>query len=223
MIKSLTTKTMRIKAENMILEGFVFGMLLQFVIGPVCLYILNSAINRGFMPAFISVAGVTMADAVYILLALLGISGLPKTERTQLSFKIIGGIVIMLFGINIILSSFGLSFMPKISWQGRLNNDISWFSSAFLLTISNPLTIVFWSGVFAIRISEDKQAKSTIFMFGLGAVLSTLVFLSAVAGLGAAFHIYLPDPAVKILNMAAGAAIIILGLLFFGRRISVSK
>lgn len=200
---------------NALIEGFTFGMLLQLTIGPVCLYVLNTAITRGFLAAFISVAGVTAADAVYIVLALLGISGLSKNSKVQAYFRAIGGTVLIIFGLDIILSAFGRGMMPAVSGP----QDSGYFFFAFLLTISNPLTIIFWSGIFAMKIGGREQDKGRLALFGLGAVLSTMVFLSAVAGLGSVFHLYLPGIIIKVLNVAAGTAIIIFGLLFFNRRI----
>jgi threonine/homoserine/homoserine lactone efflux protein len=202
----------------MLFEGFAFGMLLQLAIGPVCLYVLNTAITKGFAAAFISTAGVTLADAVYITLALAGISGLSKNKKTQILFRITGGIVLVLFGLDIILNTFGYGLMPGIPGPQKTDNSAGFFLFAFLLTLSNPLTIIFWSGIFALKINEKGKNKGNLPLFGLGAVLSTLVFLSAVAGLGSFFHFYLPGQAIKLLNLAAGIAITIYGIFFFSRK-----
>jgi len=199
-----------------LIEGFTFGMLLQLTIGPVCLYILNTAITKGFLAAFISVTGVTLADSVYIVLALLGISGLSKNTKIQTYFRAIGGTVLILFGLDIILSVFGRGLITAVSGP----QNTGFFLFAFLLTLSNPLTIIFWSGIFALKIGGEKQDKTRLSLFGLGAVISTLVFLSAVAGLGSVFHLYLPAIIIRVLNVATGAAIIVFGVLFFKRKVA---
>jgi threonine/homoserine/homoserine lactone efflux protein len=60
--------------------------------------------------------------------------------------------------------------------------------------------------------------KSQAARFGLGAVASTLFFLSLVALLGSALKQFLPDIAVQVLNAAVGAL-----LIFFGIRMIVKK
>ena len=60
----------------MILKGFKFGMLLQFAVGPVCIFILQMASLRGFYMAEIGVLGVVLIDGIFIICAILGISSI---------------------------------------------------------------------------------------------------------------------------------------------------
>jgi threonine/homoserine/homoserine lactone efflux protein len=203
------------KGVNVFLEGFIFGMVLQFTIGPVCLYVLNSAISSGVLTAFISVTGVTAADAVYIILAIMGVSGLGSSVKMQAYFKAIGGTVLILFGLYIVAGV----FLPVLTSEPALKK--SGFIPAFLLTISNPLSIIYWSGIFALRVKKKEQSKSDQYRFGFGAVLSTLVFLSCVVALGAVFHFYLPAVTVKVLNVLVGVAIITFGIVFFNRKVGL--
>lgn len=199
----------------MFFEGFLFGLIGQLTIGPVCLYIINTAISMGFFAAFISVLGVTIADGIYILLALAGVSGLIRNTRLQAVFKAAGGIVLLLFGLDIILGASGLGILTNAQGPGQSVGKAGYFLYAFLLTISNPITIIFWAGIFTAKIAVKMQDKTGLYMFGAGAAVSTVVFLTAVSAVGAGFHFYLPLFAIKTLNIAAGAAIIIYGLLLF--------
>jgi threonine/homoserine/homoserine lactone efflux protein len=199
----------------MLLEGLMFGMIGQFTIGPVCLYIINTAISKGFIIAFVSAIGVTIADGVYILLALAGISGLSVNNKAQAVFRIAGGVVLLLFGLDIILGVFGKPILPKAAGPKEIAGLAGYFFYAFFLTMSNPITIIFWSGIFAAKISEKGRDKNGLYAFGTGAVLSTIIFLSAVSALGAGFHMYLPLKTIKFLNIAAGLCIVMYGILLF--------
>jgi len=42
------------------------------------------------------------------------------------------------------------------------------FAQAFLPSASNPLTVIFWSGVFAAQTAERHYDKSQLRWFGLG-------------------------------------------------------
>jgi threonine/homoserine/homoserine lactone efflux protein len=50
------------------------------------------------------------------------------------------------------------------------------FLSAFVLTASSPLTIVFWTGVFGTKAAELNLDKSKLLVFGLSAVFPPLFF-----------------------------------------------
>jgi threonine/homoserine/homoserine lactone efflux protein len=58
---------------NTFLGGLRLGIILQLSVGPVFLFVLQTAITRGITSALLAVTAVTLIDACYILLALLGI------------------------------------------------------------------------------------------------------------------------------------------------------
>ena len=58
---------------NSFIRGLRLGIILQLSIGPVCLFILHTAIARGITEALKAVLAVVLVDAFYILLALYGL------------------------------------------------------------------------------------------------------------------------------------------------------
>lgn len=195
------------------IKGFRFGLLLQLAVGPVCLFIFQTAASMGLKAAIIGVLGVTVVDALYILAAILGIGTLlNRYEMLKMPLHFFGAIIVILFGVSTILSVFGLSLIPGISLFST-NASQSVFTKTMLLTLSNPLTILFWAGVFSTKIMEDKMATSEMITFGLGAVLSTLVFLSLISLFGSFINTFLPNWTLELLNVIVG-----LSLLGFGIR-----
>lgn len=195
------------------LKGLRLGMLLQLAVGPVCLYIFQNASARGLTSALAAVMGVVLADGIYILAALLGIAAVIEKKRVKQGLNIFGAAVLVIFGINILLGAFGLGFIPAID-TGTL--PAGGFVYALILTLSNPLTILFWAGVFSARVAEESMKKKDIYPFGLGALLSTPIFLSAVSVAGSLAGTYLPLFAITILNAGVGMV-----LIFFGVRMMV--
>ncbi len=193
----------------MIWKGFRFGMLLQIAIGPVCLFIFQTAAKRGFAAAELGVLGVSLIDAFYILLAMLGIGALLKSEKAQRLFGMLGALVLMLFGTSSILGAFSLSILPSFHFQIQ---DANPFAAALLLTLSNPLSILFWAGVFTAKLSTDGLSKGQAYWFGAGAVLSTIFFLTLTSLFGSVAGNFLGNAAFKILNVAVGAALIFFGV-----------
>ncbi|MBH1940032.1 hypothetical protein I5677_03870 [Mobilitalea sibirica] len=56
--------------------------------------------------------------------------------------------VLLLFGANIIAGAFHFTILPQISLFSDISEK-SIFIQGLLLTASNPITIIFWSGVFS--------------------------------------------------------------------------
>jgi threonine/homoserine/homoserine lactone efflux protein len=195
-----------------LLNGILTGLFLQLAIGPVFFYILGIAMDSSFMTSFFGVLAVTLVDYIYILLSILGIGKLLEKEKIKRIFGIISSLVLLIFGIMLI----NKALMP--SNKIILGNE--WtiakaFISCFLLTISSPLTIVFWSSIFASKAIEKNYSKSELSVFGIGAGLATILFLSIVMYIISMIKKTIPVQAITILNILVGAVIIAYGIIRF--------
>lgn len=195
----------------MIFEGFKFGMLLQIAIGPVCMYIFSLGIGQSFWQAELGVLGVALADALYIALAILGISSFAKNEKIQYRFNIFGTLIIIFFGMELFLGYFGISILPKMNIFGDSSSS-SPFIKAFLLTGANPMTILFWIGVFTTRTNEENFTKKSTFLFAFGALLATLFFLTLIVFLGSITNNFLSQRFLGLLNFGVGLVLIYFGV-----------
>lgn len=196
----------------MISKGFRFGMLLQIAIGPLCLYIFQTAVSCGFITALAGVLGVVIGDSLYILAAIFGIGSiLNKYEKAKIIMKYFGAIIIILFGINIILGALGISIIPSINVTAGENMK-SIFISTFILTLSSPLTILFWAGIFSTKIIDENINQADMYLFGFGAVLSTLFFLTIISILGSFINSFLSEVMLNGLNVIVGVVVIFFGI-----------
>ncbi|MFV0412810.1 MAG: LysE family translocator [Oscillospiraceae bacterium] len=195
----------------MVQKGFRFGMLLQFAIGPVCLFILKTAAQRGFAAALPGVVAAALADAAELLLALWGVGAiLQKSPRAKKILAAGGSFVIFFFGLAFVLGAFHLSVLPAISLPGPASGAV--FESTLLLVLANPLSIVFWGGVFSARVASQHLVKKDLAFFAAGCILSTLVFLTGVSLLGSLAGQFLPPVFIAVLNAGVGAAMVALAL-----------
>ena len=194
------------------LSGLRFGMLLQIAIGPMCLMVFNTAKNAGFGVAMSLVLAVALVDAFYIALASIGVSKLLEKDSVKKVFKVVGALVLILFGLNIILGVFGINLIPGLNLKPTSS---SVFIQGLVMTLSNPLTIAFWGSVLTAKIVEDGLRKRELAVFSIGAVSATLLFLTAVAILGTVLGSFIPEPVSAALNVAVGLLIIYFGVKLF--------
>lgn len=186
-------------------------MLLQLAIGPVCIYIFNLASNNGLLSAQAGVVAVTIIDALYITLAILGIFAFVKNQNIQKFFKISGATVIAYFGFSIITGVFGINILPEINlFTG--NKVSSSFVQALLLTASNPLTILFFVGVFSTKTAELNMNKKNVNIFAIGTVTATFMFMTMIALIGAITKKFFPASVMNILNILVGSVLIYLAI-----------
>lgn len=73
-------------------------------------------------------------------------------------------------------------------------------------------TILFWAGVFSTKMAEENMDKPGMYLFGLGAVLSTVFFLTVVSILGHSIHTFLSLEIIRWLNVLVGFLLIFFGI-----------
>jgi len=118
-----------------------------------------------------------------------------------------GAIIVAIFGLQTVLGAFGREVLPNIDLFNGIKSESS-FLEGLLITASNPLTILFWAGVFSGKLAEEKLQRKEIYLFGLGSVLSTLFFLTIVAAIGSATGYFLPVEIISMLNLVVGVILI---------------
>jgi threonine/homoserine/homoserine lactone efflux protein len=189
----------------MIFKGFRFGMLLQIAVGPVSVFIFNLAMAQGLWQALSGVVGVVLGDAIFIALAIMGIGALiDRSPGAKRWMAYVGGVVLVLFGIKTGLDAVKANSVLTVTYHA--------FTTALILTVSSPLTIVFWGGVFSSRIVEDRLSRQQLYQFGFGAILSTALSQSLIAAGGTVFKHFMPMQLQMALNMAVGIALIVFGI-----------
>ena len=187
-------------------NGLATGLVLQLAIGPVFFFIINLALQRSFFDGLIGVFAVTIVDYFYITLAIFGIGKLLENKKVKKVFGIISSIVLIIFGIFIIkgITSSGIS-------TGIITNStnlLSSFASVFFLTISSPMTIVFFTSIFTAKALEYNYTKKELLVFGFGTGLATFLFMGTSVILFSLIKGSVPILLIQILNLAVGCLLI---------------
>ncbi len=195
----------------MILNGFRFGLLLQLAVGPMCFLVFNTSVNSGFVSSFMLVLAITLVDAIFIVLSILGVGSILNKKNIRNAVKIFGAVVLVLFGLNMLFVAFDKNLLPNMNlFSAIIGTNI--FVQGIVLTVSNPLTIIFWSGVFSAQVIENQYNKKELYLFGLGCILSTLIFLTGILALGMIISSFLTKFVMQLLNICVGFIIIYFGL-----------
>lgn len=201
----------------MFFKGFRFGMLLQLAVGPVALFIFQMAALSGVQAAYTGVMGVVLVDGIFIVAAIMGIAAIIEKRQAAFILKVFGALILIVFGLSTLLGIFGFSFIPSLNLAQSADTGTV-FQRAVLITASSPLTILFWAGVFSAKVAEEKMARNEIYIFGIGALLSTIFFLSVVVIFGNFSGKFLPDFAILLMNAIVGLLLIFFGVKMFFKK-----
>lgn len=199
--------------KSTVFTGFKFGLLLQVAVGPICIYIFNVAVNSSLVNAIVGIIGVVLVDSIFIILSIMGLTLImQKNERL---LKLMGMIILITFGCYTI---YGAIISHSLNTTEIVSNQLTeTFIKAAVLTGANPLTVVFWSGVFSAKIVEEKFTRKDELLFGLGAVLSTLISLLLIAIIGQFTARFINGEIIRMLNGIVGFILIYFGLRLYFR------
>ena len=186
------------------IQGLGFGLILQISVGPVCIAVLQKGIAQGFGHAFAMAWGAALVDALYILLSMAGVAALLQFESARLAIGIGGALLLSFFGIRYLRAP------AKIAGaRHRSESPLKSFAYGVVLTLTNPLTILFWAGVLGAMMSTRTfDRPGGMVYFAVGCVTATLLFLTAVAFAGHLLERLLNERLALWLNRAVGLFLI---------------
>ena len=185
-------------------QGLGFGLILQISVGPVCIAVLHKGIAQGFRHAFAMAWGAALVDALYIFLSVAGISALLQFESARVVIGLVGALLLLIFGLRYLRAPAGTARA-----QHRSESPLRSLAYGVVLTLTNPLTILFWAGVLGAMMSTRTfdQTGGMVY-FAIGCVTATLLFLTAVALAGHFLEPLLNDQLALWLNRAVGLFLI---------------
>jgi len=125
-------------------EGLALGFLVAAPVGPIALLCLSRTLARGWSNGFASGLGAATADAFYAGMAGWGVSLLSRFLTTHAAwFSLAGGLWLGWLG----LSTLRTHLSPD-SLKAPSPNLAAAYFSTLALTMTNPLTILFFTAAF---------------------------------------------------------------------------
>jgi threonine/homoserine/homoserine lactone efflux protein len=192
------------------LKGLIIGISIAAPVGPIGIICMRRTLTQGRMIGFISGLGAATADAIYGLIAGFGLAAISNfLIGQQFWIQLAGGLFLCYLGIKTVTSK---ALHTPIDTQRK--NRIGAFLSVFILTLTNPMTILSFIAIFAglgISSPESNTGSALMLVFGVFSG-STLwwVFLSSVVGL---LKHRLNTKTVTMINRLSGIMILLFGAL----------
>lgn len=127
------------------LRSLIIGFTIAMAVGPITLLVVRRTIEHGGVYGLVSGFGVAAADATYGAVAAFGLTALTSllvSAHTLLG--IVGGAVIIVIGLRTMATR---PSGPAI--DAARPGLLAAFASIYALTMTNPLTIVLYAGIFA--------------------------------------------------------------------------
>lgn len=134
---------------ELILKGFIIGIIASAPMGPVGVLCIQRTMNKGRWYGFVTGVGAAFSDIIYAMITGLGMSfvmDLITNPTNKFWLQISGSIVLLGFGIYCWRNDPTANMHKSGKKKGSLlHNGVT----AFLITFSNPLIIFLFMGTFA--------------------------------------------------------------------------
>ncbi len=202
---------------ELILRGIGLGFAIAAPVGPIGLLCIRRTLTGGWVSGLLSGLGAASADAFYGSLAAFGLTMVyDRLSGWQVWIQMVGAAFVIALGIQAIRTPPAKMVAPAGARLGLLRT----YLSTFLLTLSNPVTILSFLAIFAgLNLVSAGQP------WGKGLWLVTGVFLGSslwwlLLSSGIFFLKRKLNPLwLRGINLAAGAGLVLFGALMIVKRL----
>lgn len=207
---------------ELMLSHFLLGISFAVPMGPVNFEVVRRGIGQGFLCAFIVSLGALSADVVYLVAINQGISSWMSIHWIHVTLTWLGALFFLKLGYTSIKSAFHTAdnFMIQIASLEPSKWNAFW--SGFLISLINPISFLFWLGVYGSLYVSLLQKHNTnmitlciVFLF-----LGIIVWNINVATTIHFSRKFLHNTGIRIITFIAGLVLLGFGIKFLWKGIS---
>ncbi|MGM0844746.1 MAG: LysE family transporter [Bacillota bacterium] len=193
--------------------SYIFlGLSLAAPIGPINAAQIDRGIKNGFWHAWLIGIGSVAADFLYMLVVYFGVVSFLHTPIVQTFLWSFGFFVLVYTGFESLLGA------GKISSSTRQNSDtyLKTFLTGFLMALSNPLTILFWLGIYGSVLAKTAQAydHAHLVLYSGAIFIGITLWDVCMAALSSSFRKFLTDKLLVVISCVSGLSLIAFGFYF---------
>ena len=131
---------------SLLWEGFIIGIAVSVPLGPLGMLCIKRTVNKNWKSGFISGLGIAASDVIYAIIAGFSLTIIINFIRSyEIYFKILGASMVVLLGLYIFLSNPAKDIQK---FQRKGTSYLQDFLTAFLLTVTNPLSVFIFIAIF---------------------------------------------------------------------------
>jgi len=195
---------------HLLFRGLVIGFSIAAPVGPIGVLCIRHTLAKGRAYGLVSGLGAATADAIYGCIAGFGLTFISSILVNQQGWiRFAGGVFLCYLGLRTFLAR-----PAEQTASARGSGLIGAYASAFLLTLTNPITILSFAAIFAglgLANTSGDYVSAGILVLGVFTG-SALWWLALSGGVGMFRAKFTPDW-LRWVNRISGAVITTFGLL----------
>ena len=192
------------------IKGLIVGFVIAAPVGPVNILCIHRTLMVGRRAGLVSGLGAALADTFFGIIAAFGLTLIADfLIAQQIWLRSIGGAIIVILGIRALLYKPRAEGSFEQRWHKRIAGD---FTSTFVLTIANPITIFSFVAIFATAnaVVPDGDLSAALVLIA-GVFLGSQLWWTGLTFGSGLFRHRLDDDALRWLSRISGGLIILCG------------
>jgi threonine/homoserine/homoserine lactone efflux protein len=191
--------------STLFLKGMIIGFLIAVPVGPINVLCVRRTIIHGRAAGIVSGLGAAGADTLFGAIAVLGLAALEGVMFAgRFWIALVGAVILIVLGIRTLLAE-----PPQPSSAPDPTSLLGDFTSTFVLTLTNPITILSFLGIFgAFGIHTDDTIDQYDGLLLLGVFLGSTVWWLLLTGVIGVFHGHFNETGLRWANRVAGVLIL---------------
>ncbi|MFD1177132.1 LysE family transporter [Paenibacillus puldeungensis] len=196
---------------NSFFSYLLLGLSLSAPIGPVNAAQLDKGIRGGFMHAWLVGIGAVVADILYMLLVYFGVVHFLNTPFMKTFLWLFGFFILMYTGIDSIKQAGKVTLSDMRGGEPLMKS----FLTGFIMSVTNPLSILFWLGIYGSVLAQAASAGTQDLIVHSSGVISGLVLWDVtMAGFASVFRKLLTERILVWISVLSGISLIGFALYF---------
>lgn len=192
------------------LKAMAFGIAVAAPVGPMNILCMRRTLCQGWERGLATAVGIAMSDAFYSSIAALGLTGISQFILAHEStFNLVIGLFLIGFGIKIYTTKSN----PEIKQNDSAAISLPYaFGSAMLMTLTNPLTILFFVTAFAAITPNTgfDHVSSTVTISGVFA--GSFAWMTGVVVCVSYFRHVISESKRILIDRVTGASLVVFGV-----------
>lgn len=191
---------------NIFLSYILLGLSLAAPIGPVNAAQIDHGIRHGFWHAWLVGLGAMAADALFMVMIYFGFAHLIHVPFIKTFLWTFGCFVLIYTGVESIKHA-DISFSADNDRDKKRSKS---FMNGFIITLSNPLSILFWLGIYGSVLAKTAETHDALhlLLYSLGIFLGLLLWDIMMAAVASSFQKWMSKRALRLISQFSGFVLI---------------
>ncbi len=195
--------------SSLFIKGFIIGFSIAAPVGPIGILCIQRALSGGNLQGLVTGLGAATADALYGFIAAFGLTFISNFLVDQsIWFRLIGGLFLCYLGVRAFLKK------PQQQTVSVANStNLSAYGTTFFLTLTNPMTILFFAGIFAgLGVVSQSIHYASAGLMVIGVFTGSAAWWLLLSGATGIFRNKINESKLALVNKISGFVILAFGM-----------